>query len=50
MILQNLLGIEFPIIRAPMPGVLRGAPAVAVSSATPVSGPRLPKAMSASRP
>jgi len=50
MILQALLGIEFPIIQAPMPGVQAGALAVAVSDATPVSRPRLPKARSASRP
>ena len=47
MILQALLGIEFPIIQAPMPGVQGSALAVAVSNATPVSRPRLPKARSA---
>ena len=31
MILQALLGIEFPIIQAPMPGVQASALAVAVS-------------------
>ena len=50
MILQALLGIKFPIIQTPMPGVQAGALAVAVSNAIPVSRPRLPKAKSASRP
>jgi NAD(P)H-dependent flavin oxidoreductase YrpB (nitropropane dioxygenase family) len=50
MILQALLGIELPIIQAPMQGVQASAPAVAVSNATPVSRSRLRKARSASRP
>jgi len=46
--LQTLLGIEFPIIQAPKPGVQGHA--LAASNATPVSRRRLPKPMSASRP